>query len=164
VRRIGTSLWLLTLVSVLGACAEGRALTSVPPGAQAVHVIVTGPDVRLEPATVRAGDVYIVMDTPGSGVGFVQQQRDPSPATPGPLTDDDLARLGRGDTQGTSIGGFEHPDCPADQPEGPFLDDHCGHIFVVPLMPGKYAFYTGELESLATDPNAASIAVLEVVP
>jgi hypothetical protein len=34
----------------------------------------------------------------------------------------------------------------------------------VPLAPGKYAFYTGELESLATDPNAASIIVLDVVP
>lgn len=162
-RAISHGLRVLVTAALIAGCA-GRPLTSVPPGAQAVHVIVTGSELRLVPMTVHAGDVYVVMDTPGSSVGFVQQQRDPSPATPGPMTDADIARLERGDTQFTNIGGFHHPGCPADQPHGPLLDDHCGHIFIVSVRPGKYAFYAGELEGLATDPGAASIAVLDVVP
>ena len=60
------------------------------------------------PATARAGDIYVVLDTPGSSVGFAQRKRTAAEA-PGPLTDEDLDRLARGDTQGTASEGSMAP-------------------------------------------------------
>ena len=64
---------LVGLVCVMAAC--GRGQTPVPAGAQLVHVSVVGSEVRLDPATASCGDIYVVLDTPGSSVGFAQQQR-----------------------------------------------------------------------------------------
>ena len=47
------------------------AMTPIPPGAQEVHVVITESEVRLDPATFRAGDVYLVLDGPVPGVDFV---------------------------------------------------------------------------------------------
>ena len=52
------------LASALAGCGHDQG--PVPAGAQQVHVEVAGSEVRLDPATVRAGDVYVVLDTPGS--------------------------------------------------------------------------------------------------
>jgi hypothetical protein len=152
----------MLLAGILAGCGLGQA--PIPPGAQQVHVVVTGAEVRLTPATVRAGDVYVVLDTPGSSVGFGQRQRSAT-ETPGPLTDDDLDRLSRGDTQGTAIGAFDDSGCsPEQRAEGRGLMGPCGNVFKVVLTPGRYAFFTGNLEDRAAGGYPGSIAVLEVAP
>jgi hypothetical protein len=116
-RQIGATTWLVLvclLASSLAGCGRGRA--PVPDRAQQVHVQVVGSEVRLDPATVPAGDVYVVLDTPRSSVGFAQRQAT-AEETPGPLRD-----------------------------------------------PGKYAFFSGDLESGASGNDPRSIAILEVVP
>jgi hypothetical protein len=116
--------------------------------------------VRLAPATVRAGDIYIVLDTPGSSVGFVMRQRTAA-ETPGPLDDDELERLARGDTEGTAIGGFNDVGCsPEQRAEDRGQMGYCGNVFREVLTPGKYAFFIGEVDTGAPK----SIAVLQVVP
>jgi hypothetical protein len=142
----------------------GRGQTSIPAGAQQVRVVVTGSEVRLEPATVRAGDIYLVLDTPGSSVGFAQRQHTAT-ETPGPLTDEDLDRLAHGDTQGTSIGGFDDAGCsPEQRAEDRGRMGPCGNVFQVALTSGKYAFFTGNLDGVPAGDYSDSIAVLEVVP
>lgn len=158
-RRSGTAVAFLgLLVGVLVGC--GRGQTPIPPGAQQVHVVVTESELRLDPATVRAGDIYVVLDTPRSSVGFVQRQRGPS-ETPGPLSDDDLARLAHGDTQGTAIGGFDLVGCSDSQrAEDRGKMGYCGNVFKVVLTQGKYAFFTGNVDGVPP----RSIAVFEVLP
>lgn len=138
-----------TMVSSLGllACvlAGCPGPTSVPPGAQQVRVVVTGSEVRLEPATARAGDIYFVIDTPGAEVIWVQRMA-MAGGTEGPMSDEDLARLARGDTQGMSI------TCCLGTGE-PY-----GNVHRVVLSPGKYAFLARQPES------PGPMAVLEVLP
>src|SRR5688572_322197 len=72
----GRATWLVAtvlLVTVLGGC--GRPAATIPPGAQQVQVTMSGSEVRLDPAMVRPGDVYVVLDTPGSSVGFAQRMQ-----------------------------------------------------------------------------------------
>jgi hypothetical protein len=158
-RRFETLVVLLGLLNgALVGC--GRGQTPVPPGGQKVHVTVSDSEVRLDPATVRAGDVYVVTETPGSTVGFAQRKRT-AEETPGPMSDEDLDRLAHGDTEGTAIGGFDDTGCSADQR----ADDrgqmgYCGNVFKETLTPGKYAFFLGDAEGVPP----RSIAILEVVP
>ena len=101
---------------------------------------------------------------PGSGVGFAQRQRTAT-ETPGPLTDADLDRLAHGDTQGTSIGGFDDAGCsPEQRAEDRGLMGPCGNVFQVVVSPGKYAFFTGDLDGMPPGDYSDSIAVLEVLP
>ena len=100
---------------------------------------------RLEPATARAGDIYFVVDTPGAAVSWVQRQSTEE-ETPGPMSDADLARLARGDTQGmafTCCFGTGEP---------------YGNVHKVTLSPGKYALLTRQPET------PGPMAVLEVLP
>ena len=159
---LATMVGLVCVLSIaLAGC--GRGQTPVPAGAQLLHVSVVGSEVRLDPPTVPAGDVYVVLDTPGSSVGFAQRLRTEA-ETPGPLTDEDLGRLARGDTGGTAIGGFDDTGCSAEQrAEDRGRMGPCGNVFKIVLAPGKHAFFTGDIEG--GPPGAArSIAVLEVVP
>jgi len=157
------SVLVLALLTIaLAGC--GRGQTPIPAGAQEVHVTVSGAQVDLEPSTVRAGDIFVVLDTPGSGVGFAQRQRTAT-ETPGPLTDEDLARLAQGDTQGTSIGGFDDAGCsPEQRAEDRGRLGPCGNVFQIVVSPGKYAFFTGDLDGVPPGDHSDSIAVLEVVP
>ncbi len=143
----------------------GRNQTTIPPGGQEVHVVVTGSEIRLEPDTVPAGDVYVVLDTPGSSVILVERQR-AAEETPGPLGDDDLARIALGDMQGTAIQGFDDTGCSTEQrAEDRGQMGYCGNVTKVVLSAGKVAF-------LSNDPAGApeglvppqSMAVLEVRP
>ncbi len=160
--RLMRSATLIVLLGLLAAAvaACGRGQATIPPGGQQVHVSVTESEVRVDPATVRAGDVYIVLETPGSSVGFAQRKRS-AEETPGPLSDDDLKRLAGGDTEGTAIGGFDDIGCSADQrAEDRGQMGYCGNVFKEALTPGKYAFLLGDPEG----EGPQSIAVLEVLP
>ncbi len=158
-RQLGILLGLVGLLAgALIGC--GRAWP-IPPGAQEVHVVVTASEVRLDPVIVRAGDVYVVLDTPGSSVGFAQRQRTAA-ETPGPLSDDDLDRLEHGDTEGFALGGMSDFGCSAAQrAEDRGQLGPCGNVTQVILTAGKYAFFTGNLEP-GDDPPV--ITVLEVLP
>ncbi len=150
------------LASGLAGC--GRGQTPIPEGAQRIHVVVDGPAVRLDPATIRAGDVYVVLETPGSGVGFAQRQRS-AEETPGPLTDEDIDRLAHGDTEGTSIGGFDDTGCsPEQRAEDRGRMGPCGNVFQLTLTPGMYVFFTGNVDGVPPGDYSAQIAVLHVVP
>jgi hypothetical protein len=141
------------LAVVLIGC--GRA---IPSGAQQVHVVVTDGELRLDPAAVHAGDVYLVLDIPGSIGGFFIQRARSADETSGPLSDDDLARLTRGgDGQGFSIGILDDPRCPEDRGQ---MGPPCGNVYRVVLIPGKYAFVLGMIEM----GPPRSMAVLEVLP
>ncbi len=154
---------LCMMMCLLVGC--GRGQTPIPSGAQEVHVVIVGSEVRLEPATVHAGDIYVVLDTPGSSVGFAQRQRGPSPETPGPLNDEDMDRLAHGDTQGMAIGGFSDTGCSAEQrAEDRGRMGPCGNVVMVVLTAGKYAFFTGNLDGRPPGDPSPSITVLEVLP
>jgi hypothetical protein len=166
------------MVLVVAACGPGQA--TIPSGAQVVHVVATASVVRLDAASVHAGDVYLQIDEPADGGSFLFVERKAEATdTPGPLTDDDLARLARGDTMGTSISGAG-PSCIGPQGAGrghlagPGV---CGNVFkFAALGPGKYAIlgpgWNEQLTELSPAPTAgpqgpvipATMAVLEVLP
>lgn len=157
---------MLGLIGVLavGLVACGRGQAPIPAGAQQVHVVIARSTVRLDPDTVPAGDVYVVLDAPGSSVGFAQRQRT-ADETPGPLSEEDLERLARGDTGGTAISGFDDSGCSAEQrAEDRGQMGYCGNVFKLVLAPGKHAFFAGDLDGMPPGDYSESIAVLEVVP
>jgi hypothetical protein len=141
--QIGRIVVIGLLVAGLVACEPS---TSIPSGAQQVHVTATTSGVSLEPATVRPGDVYLVLDVPAAGVGFVQTQA-AADASPGPLSATDLARLTQGDLQGFAIESLS-VNC-------------CGKVVKKTLAAGKYAIVGGGTQD-GTSPSA--LAVLEVTP
>ena len=146
---------LLTLV--LAAC--GPSHEPIPPGAQQVRIVITDSEVRLDPPTVPAGNVYLVLDAPLDGsMVFVQRKRT-AEETPGPMTDDDIARLVDGDTQWTAIEGMEAGGCSAEQnAEARGQMGYCGNVYLFTLAPGKYAV-------LGDAPEVQPpMAVLEVRP
>lgn len=164
----------LQIVTIVACDTRGEP---VPPGAQVVHVVATMSGVLLEPAVVRAGAVYLVLDEPLVGsFGFVERKRTAG-ETPGPLNDDDLERLARGDTEGTSIGGLDAGGCGREQDAaardrmGP-----CGNVMKVIVAAGKYAVlgpgWVEQASEASVDPTAppsgfvppSSMAVLEVTP
>ena len=162
------------LTSLVVGC--GRGQTPIPPGAQVVHVVATESEVRLDPASVQAGDVYLVLDEPVDGsFSFVERKRTAA-ETPGPLGDDDLERLAQGDTEGTSIGSFSIGCDAAQQAEDRGQMGYCGNVWKVSLVEGKYAIlgpgWTEQETEASVDPTAdpagfiapPSMAVLEVLP
>jgi hypothetical protein len=138
-------------------------LVPVPSGAQLVHVVVSDTEIRLSPATVRAGDVYLVLDTSPSSVFFVSRKRTAADS-PGPMGADDLARLARGDTEATSMEGFGN-GCAQGRPENHLKIGRCGDTFKLVLGAGKYALMTDDPSG---DPSGfvppRAMAVLEVLP
>lgn len=174
-RRFKTEVILLALLTgVLVGC--GRGQTPIPPGAQVVHVVATESEVRLDPTTVHAGDVYLVLDEPPNGsITFVERKRTAA-ETPGPLSDDDLERLAHGDTEGTSIGGLGAGCDAAQQAEDRGQMGPCGNVMKVTVRAGKYAIlgpgWAMQETEPSLDPTAdpggflppASMAVLEVLP
>lgn len=175
-RGQGRSITILMLVSAAGLAGCGPERIPIPSGSQVVHVSISDAEVRLEPATVRAGDVYLVLDEPANG-GFAFVERGAGPDTFGPLSDDDLERLAQGDTEGTSIGGVDAGGCSPEQDAasrgqmGP-----CGNVMKAVVAPGKYAIlgpgWTEQVTEPRVDPTAppggfvppSSMGVLEVLP
>lgn len=160
--RIGGAL--MIIIFVLAGCA-GPAHEPIPSGAQVVRVTVTESNVRLDPAVVPPGDVYLVLDSPLDGsIAFVQG-KPTADAVPGPLSDDDLARLKQGDTGGTEIGGLDAGGCDAGQNAaargqmGP-----CGNVMMVALVEGKYAVLGGGPDVDPATGLPPPMAVLTVQP
>ena len=123
----------------------------IPVGAQKVEIVLTPSGVELEPPTVRAGDVYFIVqradDTSGHaefefiGAGYAS----PAGTTPLPLSDEGVERVTRGDYQGTaSEGGW-------------------GQYSKLILLEGSYVFAA---PPQGGQPGASpqSITVLEVRP
>ena len=116
---------------VVTACDDHTAMR-IPPGAQQVHVVGTGTEVRLDPPTVRAGDIYFVIDGP---VLFMQHSAAVQGEQSGPMSEDALARLAqKGDTYLTS------------------MSAGMGSVSTFTLAAGKYAFFPLPLNGDYPDP------------
>jgi len=156
----------ILILGLLGGAAAGCAggLTSIPSGAQQVHIADTDTSLRLLPATVHPGDVYVVLDGPRQSVVFVAQKRT-ADATPGPMSDDDLDRLERGDTEGTSIEGISVACSTEQRVAARGQVGYCGNVYRFTLAPGKYAFLVDPPDGDPPQPvPAGSMAILEVTP
>ena len=162
-----TSRGLATVVglAIVGLVGCGPS-TRVPADAQQVHVSTSEADVHLEPSTARAGDVYLVLDDATESIVLVQR-KPTAEATPGPLTDADLARLAQGDAQGTAMEGFETTGCDASQREADRgllrVPGGCGNVFRLTLdTPGTYAILVEDPAN--RPPGSTPMAVLEILP
>ena len=136
-------LGLLAIVSGLAGCGPATA-TTAPSAAQEVRVDATGSQVRLEPATIRAGDVNLVVDLPVSGADLAIIG-----GTGGALSDADLSRLAAGDLEGTTVTGIDN-SC-------------CGKVHKMTLAPGKYAFVLGAQQVVPGRPPPP-MTILVVTP
>lgn len=149
--RFGGVVLPLLVAGMLAGC--GHDPITVPRGAQEVHVVVNGDMVDLQPSTVRAGDVYLVIDNPGTSVTLVERKATPD-ESPGPLSDAELDRVAHGDTFHTAISGFEN---------GRF-----GNVGKLVVAPGSYVFVTGDPTVLAEKSGGVippgSLGVLRVLP
>jgi hypothetical protein len=147
---------------LLAGCSRAEG---IPSGAQQVHVVVADTEVLLEPATVRAGEIYLVVDAPADASNTFVERKDAADATPGPLTDGDVARLEGGDLEYTSSTGLDAGGCSAEQNAadrgrmGP-----CGNVMRVVVAPGTYAILGGAPESDPATGGRPPMAVLHVLP
>ena len=140
------------LVASVATGCDAHTPMTIPAGAQQVHVTVTQSEVRLSPATVRAGDVFLVLDGPGQGFSFVTLGG-------GPFDDDAIARLAAGDLQGTAIEGFQVSCAPDGWSEERGWEG-CGNAFQVSVSAGQYAILApGEAPGVRP-----TMAVLTVEP
>jgi hypothetical protein len=149
------------MIGILG-CSRAEP---IPVGAQVVHIAIDGSEIRLSPVEVRAGDVYLVLDTPADGSFTFVEHKAAADAVPGPLTAEDFARLARGDTEFTSASGLDSGGCSEDQN----LTDRgkmgpCGNVMKVVVVAGTYAIVGGAPEPDPATGRMAPIAQLEVLP
>ena len=141
------------LVSVWGSPPR------IPASAQVVRVAFTDSEVRLNPATVHAGAVYFVVEGSADPAGheeftFVSRGYGAQCCDhPLPMSDEDVARLAKGDSQGTGS------------------ESGWGTYAKFTLSRGKYAFLVlgpaGDQPCDALHPACAppqSMTVLEVLP
>ena len=132
---------------------------------------------RLDPATVRAGDVYLVLDEPLDGSFAFMERKRSADETPGPLSDDDLERVAHGDTEGTSMSGLDAGGCNTEQnAEDRGQMSECGNVYKTTVRAGKYAILGPGWKEQETEASVdqtadpagfvppASMAVLVVVP
>jgi len=143
---------IVAIVVLVGALAGCQA--SVPGGAQLVHLVATQSEVRLSPATVHAGDVYIQLDEPLDGGSFIFT------AENAPMTDNDLERLAHGDLLGT-IQTTYGPSCSGPQGadvghlSGPGV---CGDVWKLTLAAGRYAILGPGWLPQRSEPSVAPTA------
>lgn len=135
---------IVLLIVTLVGCTTG---TAIPPGAQTVNVVASDTAVRVDPTTVHAGNVYLVLAVPQRGVELVS--RGGSSARK-PLGPDDLVRVAHNvDAEGLALEGLS-VSC-------------CGNVFKVALPAGRYAFVLRDATAGVGRPPE-SMAVLEVSP
>lgn len=127
--------------------ADKPAIMPIPTGAQQVRVVMTASAVRVEPASVHAGDVYFVVDAPGeeTAVGLVYGATMPDGAMR-PLSDEGVARIAAGDYQGTTMDGLG------------------ADVSVLMLTEGSYVFLGPGSNGGVPGVAPRSMAVLRVVP
>jgi hypothetical protein len=138
----------IAILVLMGAIVGCESATSIPSGAQQVHVAASETEVHLDPAAVHAGDVYLVLDVPQQGVELVRSGS--SAGGSGPLSDADLARVAKNaDAEGIASEALQ-VSC-------------CGKVFKEALAAGKYAIVLLDPAHSPGNPPV-SLAVLEVVP
>lgn len=118
-------------------------------------MLVDGDTVRLQPATARAGEVYLLLDNcdnpdnPAANVLFIGRMTG-FDETPGPLSDDELDRIVHGDVFHT------------------YMEGGLGAVNKRVLAPGKYLLVTDDPIALAESAGGVipqgSMAVLHVLP
>ena len=139
----------VTVIFLLaGGLAGCERATAIPSGGQQVHVIASETEIHLNPTTVHAGDVYLVLDVPQRGVELIRSSG--RAGVSGALTDDDLARVAHNaDAEGIGIE-ILTVSC-------------CGNVYKETLASGKYAILLLDAAPSVGSPPA-SLAVLQVVP
>lgn len=139
--------------------------STVPPGAQVVHVAITDRHVALSPAIVRGGAVYLVLDaSPTKGAVLVGGAA-PGEPDGAPLRSGALERLASGNVDGTSITGFDAGGCSPDQDAaGKDRLGPCGNVAMVVVRAGQYAILAEAPEANATRPTPLPMGVLTVTP
>lgn len=152
----------LAAAALVGGC--GPEAATVPPGAQVVHVGAIAETISLVPAQVTAGTIYLALD-PSTDSVFVFLASRAAGDVPGPLTQDDVARLARGDTQGTAMDAFSLLGCDEARRSAErgrlAVPGGCGNVFTIDVGPGLVAFMVESPDSLASG-TKAPIAVLTV--
>jgi len=151
----------LVVIAILsGAVVACVPATPVPSGAEVVHIAITPSLVTLQPDSVRAGEVYLQLDSPSSGPFIFVGSSDSPSATTGPLTPDRLARLRNGDVFHTASVAFSAGGCGTSQDASARgTTGECGNVRKVNVSPGTYVVASG-------DPSVAGVplAVLTVTP
>jgi hypothetical protein len=135
----------------VGAVLAGTGATactcklSVPPDAQAVHLTMDDAGIHLDPDTVRAGDVYLVIDTYGASPILVQDDGGAG------LSHERLEAVLAGDAYRTWISaGFASGGEPY------------GNVNRLELTPGVHVFTTQDLAGMPLEPE--KYALLNVTP
>ena len=138
----------------LSACT-GNA--PIPSGAQQVQITITDSGVELQPESVPAGDVYLVLDD--GAINFIERKAGAYGSNE-PLTDQQIAQIRDGDLQDTSMSGFEATNCdPEQRAAARGMTGPCGNVMLVQVRPGSYLLVAGSPE----EPGQPS-AVLVVTP
>ena len=101
-----------TLLATLLALAACTGNAPIPSGAQQVQVTVTDSGVVLQPESVPAGDVYLVLDD--GSISFVERKAG-AYGTSEPLSEEQIAQIGDGNLQDTSVSGLEANNCDSEQ-------------------------------------------------
>lgn len=130
----------------------------IPQGAQVVRVFADDESVQLVPASVQAGDVYLVLEGPNPAITFVSRPPGPGAELEG-MDEDQARRVAEGDFQDTGIDGIS-VTCAADAWTEERHWTGCGENVKLTLAPGFYGVL-----ARSDDPGVAPVmAVLEVTP
>ena len=130
----------------------------VPPGAQVVHVTVTEDSVQLVPASVQAGDVYLVLEGPNPSISFVGRMEADDARMRG-MDKAQVRAVAQGDFRSTGIDGIS-VSCEVGAWTEARHWEGCGENVQLTLAPGFYVVLPG-----SEDPGVAPVmAVLEVSP
>ncbi len=138
----------------LTACEPPRVV--IPEGAtNVVHVHPEPDNLQLDPAKVKAGVVYFVIEGPGTDFSLVRRKAAADADAIG-MTAAQIAAVRNGDYQFTQAEGYSVSCAPDAWTEERHWDD-CRENSMVTLTPGLYA--------IVNEPGDAPImAVLEVEP
>ncbi|HET9539381.1 MAG TPA: hypothetical protein VFQ46_02165 [Candidatus Limnocylindria bacterium] len=146
-----------TLLATLLALAACTGNAPIPSGAQQVQVSVTASGVVLQPESVPAGDVYLVLDD--GSISFVERKAG-AYGTSEPLSEEQIAQIGDGNLQDTSVSGLEANNCDSEQNAAARgMTGPCGNVMLVRVQPSSYLIVAG-----APEEGGAPSAVLTVTP
>jgi hypothetical protein len=151
---------LALIALVAGVAVACVPAAPVPSGARVVHIAITPSSVTLKPAEVRAGEVYLQLDSPDSGPFTFIASTDSPNATLGPLSPDQLAGLRNGDVFHTTTVAFSAGGCSSSADAAARgTTGECGNVRKVSVSPGTYVISAGDPSVVGTP-----MAVLTVTP